>query len=386
MIAESERFDAEALRVQKLQAKMALLGFDIIIISNPNTFRYFTGHFPLLTISPTRPWYLLIPASGQPIACVPAIGENDMRSESHLSEFRVWASPNPADEGRSCLLDTLREIVPQKGKIGLEAGREMRPLMPTADLDRIRSALPRIQFADASDLIWSLRMIKDAFEVGLMLQAIAAAEFGFTRIVGELRPGLTEHEAVRLLRQMIFEGGADAVPYLACSSGPGGYLSLTRAPSDRHLQRGDVIGFDIGATVKGYWCDFNRNFNIIDGNANMQRTDEALQRSIVAAFQRCKPGVAVADLRAEMDSSLALSGFVTDGKGRFGHGVGLDFTEPPSLTGTDDAVLEAGMVITLEPSVQVQNSKLILVAEEMVLITNTGAEMLTAKTTLTSYR
>jgi Xaa-Pro aminopeptidase len=54
-MAESAAFTAEKARVARLQAGMARGGFDAVLVSNPKTFRYFTGHQPLLSLSPTRP-------------------------------------------------------------------------------------------------------------------------------------------------------------------------------------------------------------------------------------------------------------------------------------------------------------------------------------------
>ena len=55
------------------------------------------------------------------------------------------------------------------------------------------------------------------------------------------------------------------------------------------------------------------------------------------------------------------------GAGRFGHGLGMSLTEWPSLIPTDHTILEAGMVITLEPSVVVGDK--ILVHEEDIVVT-----------------
>jgi Xaa-Pro dipeptidase len=79
-----------------------------------------------------------------------------------------------------------------------------------------------------------------------------------------------------------------------------------------------------------------------------------------------------------MRTAVEVAGHLPSDTGRWGHGVGLDFTEPPSLMRADDTVLQPGMIITLEPSLTLpQDTRLTLVAEEMLLITNDAPIMLT---------
>jgi Xaa-Pro dipeptidase len=359
---------------------------DTVLISNPNTFRYFTDHLPLLSVSPTRTWYLLVPAVGEPIVCIPSIGRDDFLYDSWIETCRTWKSPNAEDEGRSTVITAIQEISAKR--IGVESGREMRPSMPLADYDAIRTSLPDVSFTDASALIWSLRSIKDATEVQSIKRVIAAVQAAFAELPHLLRPGITEHEAARQFTLSVMHNGADAVPYLACGSGPGGYSSLTRAASSRALEDGDIIGFDLGATVDGYWCDFDRNFMIGTPPAQTVRALSTLDLAVSTARQKYRPHTPVATLRTTMEAVIAQEGFrALTGSGRWGHGVGLDFTEPPSVGEYDDAVLQPGMVVTLEPLIighLADSPSLGLVAEEMFLVTDIGNEWLTEAPSETS--
>ena len=64
--------------------------------------------------------------------------------------------------------------------------------------------------------------------------------------------------------------------------------------------------------------------------------------------------------------------------GRLGHGIGMQLTEWPSHTQTDHTVLQPGMVLTLEPGLQIAPGKM-MVHEENIVIRETGAELLTRR-------
>ncbi|MEZ5825719.1 MAG: M24 family metallopeptidase [Geminicoccaceae bacterium] len=75
------------------------------------------------------------------------------------------------------------------------------------------------------------------------------------------RAGLAEREVFRMMRIEALSAGLDDVPYLVGGAGPNGYGDMS-PPTDRPLDEGDVLILDIGATVEGYFCDFDRNFAI----------------------------------------------------------------------------------------------------------------------------
>ena len=66
-------------RVLKLQKKMQAKDIEVILITSPHNFRYFTGLDSYFWESPTRPWFLLIPQSNDPITIIPSIGETALQ-------------------------------------------------------------------------------------------------------------------------------------------------------------------------------------------------------------------------------------------------------------------------------------------------------------------
>ena len=89
---------------------------DILLISSPQNFRYFTGLDSYFWESPTRPWFLLLSQNNDPIAIVPSIGETALK-KTWIKDIKTWQSPNPEDEGISTLTNQFVKKVKQKTKI-----------------------------------------------------------------------------------------------------------------------------------------------------------------------------------------------------------------------------------------------------------------------------
>ena len=127
---------------------------------------------------------------------------------------------------------------------------------------------------------------------------------------------------------------------------------------------GDVLMLDTGATLDGYFCDFDRNFAIRHASDNVKRAYSTLYKATDAALAIARPGVTCAQLYASMAKVIAQEG---GDVGRLGHGLGTQLTESPSIVAFDHTEMRAGMVMTLEPCMVIEGEK-IMVHEENILI------------------
>ena len=93
-------------RMAKAQAAMNEAGLDALLLCTEAEVRYFSGFRTLFWQSPTRPWFLILPSSGEPIAIIPEIGAQLMAS-TWVNDIRTWSSPDPVDDGVSLLVDVL---------------------------------------------------------------------------------------------------------------------------------------------------------------------------------------------------------------------------------------------------------------------------------------
>jgi Xaa-Pro aminopeptidase len=365
-------------RVDRVQAHMRDAGCDALVVTSPANFRYFTGLDSQFWESPSRPWFLVIPSAGATIAAVPEIAFVPIRN-SFVGEIQTWPSPRPDDEGVSLLANILQGIPRRQGRIGFELGRESVLRMPVLDFLRLKELLPAISLVDGSPSLWAARNIKSKYEIEKIRQAAAIVGRAFEAVPGYAHIGTTEAKVCREFTVDILCYGAHTVPYLACASGPGGYDQIITRGTDRQLQDGDILIMDVGATVDGYFCDFDRNYAVGQVSDAAKRAHEAVWNATQVGIEAARAGARVSDLWAAMMEVLQAAGMRGNNVGRMGHGLGLQLTEPPSNSAADEACLEPGMVLTIEPGMEYEEGKMI-VHEENLFITEDGyAELLTPR-------
>lgn len=363
-------------RLAALQGRMADTGLDALLLTAEHDIRYVTGFLTRFWESPTRPWFVVIPASGNPIAVIPSIGAALMAS-TWVTDIRTWPAPLPEDDGVSLLADTLKEVLPAHGRLGLAMGHETGLRMPLADFMRLRDRLAPMETADATVLLREVQAIKSDRELEIIGEICAIGGRAFDRIGDIARIGTPLSSVYRDFQALLLSEGADWVPYVAGGAGQGGYPDVISPASEAPLQGGDLLMLDTGAVRHGYFCDFDRNWAIGWATQEMQDAYHLLYEATDAGFSAAVPGATAAAVFQAMQSVIARAGDSGAG-GRLGHGLGMRLTEYPSLTATDETKLRPGMVLTLEPGFEIATGR-IMVHEEDIVITRDGPRYLTKR-------
>ena len=363
-------------RLEKAQSLMHLNQIDILLITTEQFMRYFTGFSTQFWQSPTRPWYLIIPIKGLPKVVIPDIGFSAMQ-KTWIKEIYTWPSPKPKDEGISLISRVINEIPSKFNIIGAELGKEMSLRMPLKDFFLLQSTLSR-KIIDASSILWELRLIKSNAEIDKIKHICKIASNSFENLPSLINKGDSERDIAKKMKIDLISRGADSIPYLPVISGEGGVSQIIYEPSSRVIKNGDILFLDTGSTFDGYFCDFDRNYAIGKASKIVNDVYEVLWIATQSAIEIAKPGLPLYKLWGVMINSLNKYLPNNFSKGRFGHGFGLQLTEPPSITFDNDMKLESNMVLTIEPSVEFKPGKT-LVHEENIVIKEKGAELLTSR-------
>ncbi len=363
-------------RIDLCQKNMNEQGFEGVVFSaesNMNYYSNFHTHAPWTTF--TRPMFLFVPKEGKPVLYLHIFQTPDARAISKACDIRAFESllgPNALQ-----IAEIMRELNMGSGKIGFEKGYEQLMGFQINLYEGLKEELSSASFEDASDLIWSQRLIKSPKEIECIRRACNATSYAHDKIFKNIKAGMTEHEVSRLVKQYMLEGGADQPGFVLITAGEGNYDRISKTATDRELQDGDLIVLDLGARYNHYWSDFCRLAVVGEISEERREIQRKVREVTMRASKVMKPGVAVADVARACAEEMVKVGFEANFDcGRMGHGMGLLSTEPPSVTIYDETILEEGMIINLEPGIVNELGAFNL--EENFVITKDGCELLSS--------
>ena len=371
----NEEFEIRLERAQELLYKNKL---DALLITIPSNLRYFTGIDTNFWESPTRSWFLVVPLFGNPIAIIPEIGEK-LFKKTFIKDIHTWPSPNLKGDDISPLKSLLETLPSRFGAIGAELGKEMSIRMPAIDFNLLQDNF-KFDIVDGASLIWALRSVKTLNEIKKIEKVAQIVSEVFCVLPTFISASDSERDVAKKVKKEILKGGVDSIPYLPVISGRGGVSQIIGNPTDKLISSGDFLFIDTGSTFDGYFCDFDRNFAIGTASDELKRTNEILWHATEEGIKNLVPGAKTQDVWKKINKKIEDFGFMVKGEGRYGHGVGLQLTEPPSISSFDNSIIQENMVLTIEPSMEYKPGK-IIVHEENIFVSKDGPVLLTKRAT-----
>jgi Xaa-Pro aminopeptidase len=268
--------------------------------------------------------------------------------------------------------------------IPLPAGASGEPTPEQHLARRLRQRLPSFPVRDLAPAIADMRLRKGAGELALMRKAIGATVAAVRAAAGRIRPGALEAEVEGAAFAALRARGAEgwSFPPIVGSGRAGCVLHYDA--NRGVLEEGELVVVDIGAR-HGYYCgDLTRTFPVGGGFTPRQR---ALYGAVLGAYDAAvaelRPGSTIAAARNAAFGALQGSELRGDGGlplGQFfihglGHFLGLEAHD----AGGEGPALAAGMVVTVEPGVYLPGEGVGIRIEDDYLITEGGAENLSAE-------
>jgi len=250
-----------------------------------------------------------------------------------------------------------------------------------AALAAMRTALPsklrRSFFLATEGLVARMREVKDAGEIAQVRRAAALGCRLFAEVLEYIEPGATEAEVALALEIKARMAGAAGMSFETIVAGglrsalPHGVASSAKLP------RKGFVTLDFGVLLGGYCSDMTRTVHL--GKANQREWDvyHSVLEAQQAAVAAVAPGVSCGDVDEAARSVVRRAKLGKTFSHSTGHGVGLEIHEGPRLAVGQKQVLEAGMVVTIEPGVYLPGEFGVRI-EDMVLVNAKGSEVLTA--------
>jgi len=360
-------------RWRRAREGMTRRNLDALLITSEANYRYLSGHYSGFWISKARPMLMLLPREREPILLMTQNQVPLAEAMSPVKDLRSW--DGFMTEAIPALADAIRSAGLHQGRIGAELGFKQRLGMPVLELFHLESLLPDAAFVDAADLFWELRRCKSAREVAYLQDSIRITCEAYDAMFATVHPGMTERDVHRTFLVELFKRGAERPGYIPVTSGAGNYYRRTGGPTDRKLEPGDLLWFDGGCSFMGYWSDLSRMIAVQQATAEQRRTYREVRAITHACLQEVGAGRPIAGIDRRARAEFKTRGLRYGSASRVGHGIGLDHTEPPSLREDVEGSLQAGMVLSIEPTVLADHG--LYQIEELYVVAEGGYTLLT---------
>jgi Xaa-Pro aminopeptidase len=265
-----------------------------------------------------------------------------------------------------------------------------------AFIAKLKQAAPGSEIGNLDPILDELRGTKSAREIAILREATRIAGLGIIDAMRNARPGMHEYELQAYAEFQFKKYGAYGAAYFALiATGKNTFYSHYHKDT-AVLADGDLVQFDYAPDFKNYASDVTRVF---PANGKFTARQREFYTIYLWLYQALMTSIEVHKTPAEiirkavdkMDTILA-SYLFTDAKIReaatafveryrnsrpnaqLGHTVGMEVHDVRNPTAT----LEPGQVFTIEPAMTIADEHIGIRLEDMILITETGYENLSA--------
>ncbi|MBP1601631.1 MAG: Xaa-Pro aminopeptidase [Acidobacteria bacterium] len=292
------------------------------------------------------------------------------------------------------LQEYLKTLAPARIAVNYSKGSEVCDGLTHGMYLTLQEVLSGIGFDErlvsAERIVSALRERKTPAEISAIKEAIRHTQEIFALVEGFIAPGRTEKEIAAFMtaeverRRLVPAWGQATCP--AVFTGPE-TAEAHYGPTGRPVERGHVLNMDFGVKVDGYCSDLQRTFYVMaDGEssppADVQKGFDCIVRAVTGARNAMRPGVQAVEVDAIARKIVTDAGY-EEYPHALGHQVGRSPHDGTALLGPawekydhkPFQRLEAGMVFTIEPRLTVAGKGIVTI-EEMVVVTETGADWL----------
>lgn len=200
-------------------------------------------------------------------------------------------------------------------------------------------------------------------------------------VESEIEPGITTDDINTLVHEFTVKNNATSAPLNYRGFPKSVCVSINDVichgiPGERVIKDGDIVNVDVTPILNGYYADASKTFLVGNPGRDAQKIVKVAKESLKRGMSMVRPGNTVGDIGwaiqryAEGEGCSVVREFV-------GHGVGLDFHEPPQVPHYgrkgEGIILVSNMVFTIEPMINLGKSSLRVLEDNWTAVTVDGS-------------
>jgi Xaa-Pro aminopeptidase len=269
-------------------------------------------------------------------------------------------------------------IAARKGRAALRVAYDPGHTTVSAQRELFRAAGPRVRWQAEQGWVEALRIIKSDFELAEMRRAARLISDVFEGVVKKIKPGVSELELAAEVDFLMRKLGAEGPSFeTIVASGPRAALPHAR-PTSKRLGRNELVVLDLGAILRHYCSDMTRTVYLGKAPKRVKTWYKAVLEAQAAGIQAL--GACVEAGEPDLAVRRVLDSY---GLGKYfvhstGHGLGIEVHEDPRLAAGQKSLLQAGMVVTVEPGVYMEGVGGIRIEDDVAIFKGRTETLTTA--------
>jgi len=248
--------------------------------------------------------------------------------------------------------------------------------MLVSDFRQLSERLDGCELVGIGAALDSIRSCKDQDEIETLGRVAGLASASLNAVLASLVPGVRETDFALELEIEMRRRGAEARAFdFIVASGERGAMPHGRA-SDKVIRSGELVTIDFGAVKDGYHSDETVTVAVGRPSDRGREIHDIVRQAHDRAIAAVRPGISCRDLDAVARDYISEQGYDAYFGHGLGHGVGLEIHEKPVVSPRSEAVVEEGMVFTIEPGIYIPGFGGVRI-EDTVAVTADGCVVLT---------
>lgn len=226
---------------------------------------------------------------------------------------------------------------------------------------------------ETEHIIEKQRMIKDEEEISHIQKACEITDNCFSYLLDYIKPGMTEKQIANEIEEY-YRQRTDGLSFETIVASGENTSKPHAVPTDRVIQKQDIITIDMGCKYQGYCSDMTRTIFVGSVPEYVKPVYDLVLKNQKQTAEQMKDGESTRLLTKMVENDFKLNGY--DLIHSLGHGVGMEIHEAPYISYKSDAALKENMIVTNEPGIYLPG-KFGVRIEDTVQITKFGCINLT---------